>query len=346
MCKHARQFGGVARRKGMVTVCWLVGLACLGLGSASGQSGTSTPDSGLKLSQRELIRQFEESSEEEYTIAAGDELDVQVPTNPELQGHHVVGPDGNITIPILGSIRVSGQTRQAAAQAVTAALSQYYTEVHASIQVTKYGSNRVTVVGRVAAPGPIFFDTPPTLLEALAKSGAYGTPSAAVATSPAPMLSRCAIYRGSDEVLWVDLRDLFSNGTSTVDLHLRRGDVVYVPDEQEQQVSVLGQVRRPGPVTLSPDMRLVDVLAVAGGLTDEAAGGKIRLVRPSTGLTREVAFQDLIKPDRSKDTADISLQRGDVIYVPQSGLAKVGYVLQKLSSAGTLLMFGAIAAGR
>jgi polysaccharide biosynthesis/export protein len=345
MCKRVRQFGGVAHREGMVAVLWLAALVCFGLTSASAQNSSGAADSDLKLSQRELMRQFDEASDGEYTLAAGDEIDLQVPTNPDLQGHHVIGPDGNITIPILDSIRVSGQTREAAARAVTTALSQYYTEVHASIQVTKYGSNRVMVVGRVPSPGPIFFNTAPTLLEALAKSGAYGASSGTVNTSPTPMLTRCAIYRGSEEVLWIDMKELFSSGTA-VDLHLRRGDIVYVPDDQEQQVSVLGQVRRPGPVTLSPDTRLVDVLAKAGGLTDEAAGGKIRLVRPSTGLTREVAFQDLIKPERSKDTADIALQRGDVIYVPQSGLAKIGYVLQKLSSAGTLLMFGAIAAGR
>jgi polysaccharide export outer membrane protein len=348
MCQHSRQFRGIAHRKSMLAGFWLVGLACFGLSSANAQYGGSAADSGLKLSQPELMRQFEEASEGEYTIAAGDEIDVQVPTNADLQGHHVVGPDGKITLPMAGSIHVSGETREGAAQAITKAFDQYYTDVHVAIQVTKYGSNRVIVVGRVAMPGPISFEAAPTLLEALAKSGAYDKKAAGDVGTPgsAPMVSRCAIYRGSEQVLWVDLNELFSSGTSAVDLRLRRGDIVYVPDEQEDQVSVLGQVRRPGAVRLSPGIRLVDVLAMAGGLTDDAASGKIRLVRPSNGLTREIAFQDLVKPDRAKDTADISLQRGDVIYVPQNGLSKVGYILQKLNAAGTLMMFGAIAAGR
>jgi polysaccharide export outer membrane protein len=346
MCKHSRQFRNNANGRTMVAASWLLALACLGLASASGQTATSPAGSGLKLSQRELMREFEEASEGEYTIAAGDEIDVQVPTNPDLQGHHVVGPDGKITIPIVGSISVSGQTREGAAQAIAAAFDQYYTDVHVVIQVTKYGSNRVMVVGRVATPGPISFETTPTLLEALAKSGAYNKSAGGYAPGAAPTLNRCAIYRGSDEVLWVDLRQLFSSGTSAVDLKLRRGDIVYVPDEADDQVSVLGQVRRPGAVTINPDMRLVDVLAQAGGLTDDAAGGKIRLVRPSTGLTREIAFNDLVNPEHAKDKADILLQNGDVIYVPQSGFSKVGYVLEKLSPMGSLLMFGAIAAGR
>lgn len=346
MCKRAGQYSGIAHRKRMVTGFWLASLACLGLASASGQEVSGASGSGLKLSQQELIHQFEDSPEGDYTIGAGDEIDVQVPTNPELQGHHVVGPDGKITIPIVGPIVVAGETREGAAQALAAAFDKYYTDAHVVIQVTKYGSNRVMVVGRVASPGPILFDTPPTLLEALTKSGAYtAKPSGGSASGP-EMLSRCAIYRGSEEVFWVDLKKLFSSGTSAVDVRLRRGDIVYVPDEQESQVSVLGQVRRPGAVTLGADTRLVDVLAQAGGFTDDAAQGKIHVVRPSTGLTRNVAFQDLIDPKRSKDTADIALQNGDVIYVPQTGLAKIGYIFEKLSPAGTLMMFGSIAAGR
>lgn len=348
MYKYSAPSRGTLRGKTILAVPWLACLACLGVVSVSGQVTSSDAEAGLKLSQHELLRRFEQASTGEYTLGAGDEIAVQVPTNPELQGHHVVGPDGNITIPIVGSIHVGGQTREGAAQIIAQALDHYYTEVQVAIQVTKYGSNRVVVVGRVTAPGPIFFDTAPTLLEALAKSGAYNTKPTGGGGNPAPatMLSRCAIYRGSEEVLWVDLKALFSSGSSAVDIPLRRGDIVYVPDEQEDQVSVLGQVRKPGAVTLSPDMRLIDVLALAGGLTDDAAGGKIRLVRPSTGLTREVAFQDLVQPDRSKDVGDISLQRGDVIYVPERGVAKFGYVMDKLSPMGTLLMFGALAAGR
>jgi polysaccharide biosynthesis/export protein len=342
MCKPSRQFGRVDPPRAMVAVVGLVALSLLGSTRASGQTASASGTPGLKLSQHELMREFEEASEGEYTLGAGDELDLQVATNPDLQGHHVIGPDGDITLPIVGSFNVGGLTREGAAKAIAAAFGKYYTDVDVVIKVTKYGSNRVMVVGRVAMPGPISFDTAPTLLEALAKSGAYNkTPG-----GTAPTLSRCAIYRGADEVLWVDLKQLFASGTSAVDLKLRRGDIVYVPDDADEQVSVLGEVKRPGAVSISPDTRLVDVLAQAGGLTNDAADSKIRLVRPSTGLTREIAFNDLVRPGSAKDKGDIALQAGDVIYVPRSGMAKFGYVLEKVSPMGSLLMFGVLAAGR
>ena len=323
------------------------------LAQASLVDGTAdksvTAGSGLKLSQPELIREFEASSSQEYTIGAGDEIEVQVPNQTDLQGHHVVGPDGRITLPLVGPMQVSGLTRQAAAESIVKAWRQYYAVIDVTVQVTKYGSNRVVVIGRVASAGPIYFDTAPTLLEVLAKSGAYsarpanGTAPASPAGQTAT-ITRCAIYRGSEQVLWVDMRQLLSGG-SAGDLHLRRDDVVYVPDEQEEMVSVLGQVQHPSSVRLTTDTKLLDVLAMAGGLTDNAAPDHIRLVRPATGLSREIALKDLLDPVRAR-TTEVALERGDVIYVPKSGFSKIGYVLDKLSPAGTLMMFGAIAAGK
>lgn len=307
-------------------------------------------NSGLKLSQAELLRQFEAASGQEYTIGAGDEIEVLVPGQADLTGHHVVGPDGRITLPLVGPMQVSGQTREAAAQAMSKAWGQYYSSVNVTVQVTKYGSNRVVVVGRVATPGPIYFDNPPTLLEALAKAGAY-TPRPSEGSTPIPgksgsptMISRCAIYRGTEQVLWVDMKSLFASG-SGIDLHLRRDDVIYVPEEQDDLVSVLGQVEHPGAIRLTADTRLVDLLAMAGGLTEDAAANKIRIVRPSTGMTMEVSLKNLLDPANAQ-TSEVALQRGDVVYVPKSGLGKVGYVFSKFSPAGSLMMFGAVAAGR
>jgi polysaccharide export outer membrane protein len=309
--------------------------------------------SGLKLSQAELLRRFEAESQQEYTIGAGDEIEIQVLGQTDLTGHHVVGPDGRITLPLIGPMQVSGQTREEAAQAIAKAWRQYYSTVNVTISVSKYASNRIVVVGRVASPGPLYFDTAPTLLEALAKSGAYGPrPAVAGATQygVAPvgtqntLIARCAVYRGSEQVLWIDMNQFFANG-STIDLHLIRNDVVYVPDQQEALVSVLGQVLHPGPVRINPDTRLIDVLTLAGGVTEDAASDKIRLVRPSTGMTREFSLKDLLDPIKAR-MAEGSIQSGDVVYVPQTGFAKVGYVLGKLSPAGTIMMFGALAAGR
>src|SRR5208283_3629010 len=156
-------------------------------------------------------------------------------------------------------------------------------------------ANKILVLGAVEKPGVINFDGTPTLLEALTRSGLDTGPNK---SSQIP--ERCAIYRGHDEVVWVQLKALVDSGNSLADLRLRRDDVIYVPNGSERFVSVLGQVQHPGAVPLTSTSTLASVLAGAGGFT-EPAGNKphIQIVDPATGTSRIVSFNDLLNPAKA-----------------------------------------------
>jgi polysaccharide export outer membrane protein len=298
-------------------------------------------NSELKLGSLEALRRLEAGADEEYTIGAGDEIEVEAVNRPELSGHHLVGPDGRITLPFTGQLQITNMTRPEAARAIEGALGNYYADVTVIVRVVKYGSNRILLVGHVAQPGVQFFDSPPTLLEALTRSiaGSRELIPAGTNSGTPPLPKRCAVIRGKDLIVWIDLKALLGSGGAAADMKLRRNDVVYVPDEQEDFVSVLGEVQHPGMVKLESNTKLVDVLAMSGGLTESGSYGKIRLVRPSTGVARDVDLQDFL--NHPAKTTEISLQGGDVIYVAKRGLARIGYVLEKLSPMSTVLLFGA-----
>jgi polysaccharide export outer membrane protein len=290
----------------------------------------------LQINPNEALRDFEVPNGEEYTIGDGDEIEIDATGRPELSGKHLVGPDGRITLPLAGDFLVKGLTREAAADGIRKAFQQYYAAVAVTVRVVKYGSNRLLIVGHVAHPGVLYFDTAPTLLEALTKSGALPASGSESPASSVP--NRCAVFRGKDQVVWINLSTLLESGGTTANVRLRRDDVVYVPAEQDDLVSVLGEVKNPGAIKLSTGTTVINVLAMAGGLTDAASKSKIRLVRPSTGMSRDLNLEELLTP---KASAEVSLQRGDIIYVPKKGIAKVGYVLQQLGPAASLLLFGA-----
>ena len=72
-------------------------------------------------------------------------------------------------------------TRPAAAKAIIDALSSDYTNLTVTVNIEKYGSNRVTVLGNVQHPGVLYFDTTPTLLDAVSRGGLQSTPSTRMA---------------------------------------------------------------------------------------------------------------------------------------------------------------------
>jgi polysaccharide export outer membrane protein len=329
----------------------LVGtLLALGSNSSFGQQSTAnefkSSDPQLQLSPTKLLQQFEPAANEQYTVGPGDEISLDFPGRPELSGKKVIGPDGRITLSLVGPISVADKNRDEVAKLVVDALSPYYKELTVTVNIDKYSSNRVVVIGSVQHPGVLYFDDTPTLLDVIARSGLLAAPATGTGSGGATGSSnhdgipeKCAIYRGNDQVVWVDLRQMLQSGNSMADMRLRRNDIVFVPAQQEVFVSVLGDVMHAGAVALTPESTLVSVLAQAGGLA-EGAAGNIQVIQPSTGRKFSIPFKALLTPN---GTAEVRLQPGDVVYVAKSGFYNATYVLQRLSSVATIATLAAVA---
>jgi len=110
--------------------------------------------------------------------------------------------------------------------------------------------------------------------------------------------TRLARLREDYSVDWTRLQ-----ADPTLDLKLRDGDVVSV-DRSILAVRVDGEVRHPGLVNFVPGQDVADYIEQAGGLSNRAWRGKIRVTRVVTGQTL------LARDVRSLDP-------GDFIWVPE-----------------------------
>ncbi len=290
---------------------------------------------------RTLASSFEPGAAEEYTMDDGDEIHIDVSGRPELSGNYVLGPDGRITLPSVGTIKLSGLTRGQAADAVKAAMDPFYKDPYVTVGVVHYLSNHILLLGNVKNPGMQSFDDTPSLLEVLSRAG-IGSETGVVTTlagNYSTMPDRAYIYRGSQEVAVVDVKKLLSGGSMS-DLRLRRGDVVMVPVEN-QLISVLGAVKNPGAIRYAADSSMQVLLSQAGGLAEQAGSNPlIQVVNVASGTTQEFRFNQLLDPRHGND---ISLHPGDVIFVPSSGFAKFAYVVDKLNPITTVISFVALA---
>lgn len=285
----------------------------------------------IEYLDREALAAFEAPVDMVYRLGPGDHLMIQVWGRPELSGKQVLGPDGHITLPLAGSIRLAEDTREEAAQRIAQVYRRFYQQPVVTVTVEQYTSNKVIVLGRVQNPGAIAFDNPPTLLEALARAGSLPV------IDKQATLTRCAVFRGREQVIWVDLKRLLNRGDTAYNIRLRAGDLVYIPDSFDTLLYVLGAVHKPGAYRLTPDMSLLDALAQAGGPNDDANPEEIRIYRPNRAGIEHVPLSSLVtQPPRM----NFGLEEGDVIYVPTSGLAKTGYVMRQLMPGLSFLTFG------
>jgi polysaccharide export outer membrane protein len=282
------------------------------------------------LLAKEDLALLEESVNPVYRIGSGDVVRLDVYGRPEVSGKHVVGPDGKITVPLVGDVFINDMTREAAVQALDERLRVYFSRPHPTLAVEEYTSNQVTVLGRVERAGVQKFTHPPTLAEVLANAGAMPI------LDKQATLTRTAIMRGRDKLIWVDVKALL-NGDPAYNIRMKKGDIVFIPDSSDTAVYVLGAVTKPGSYRLTPRMTVLDALAQAGGATENAEATRIGIYRAGAKQVEIIDMAVLIDPSRRVNYA---LEDGDVIFVPNSGIADFGYVMRQIAPAMSVLTFG------
>lgn len=274
-----------------------------------------------------------------YRIGPGDELRVHVAGHPDLSQVFQVGPDGRIGFPLIGSVDVRGVTRDEAAASLAEGLEPFLTTGPVvAVDVTEYANNKVYVLGRIEQPGEIQLTGQGTLLQALAAAG--GLPVREFRA----FLSRAAIIRGSQEILWIDLVDLLQRGNAKLNVPLQNGDVVFIPDAEDATVFVMGSVASPGAVPIKARIRVTQALARAGGPTEDADLEEVYVLRPSPdGAPIRPARVDLARLLETGDfTENLELRTGDIVYVARSGMGDIGYVLRKLAPGAAIAIAGTV----
>lgn len=160
--------------------------------------------------------------EPDYRFYPGDEVEVAVPSAPELTKSLVVQPDGRITLPLVGPVmaadRTTGELQDAIAQAYSTQLLRPQVEVSA-----KAAPLKVFVGGEVGNPGVIDLNGDADALRAIIQAGGF--------RSTGDATSVYIVRRGPNGQGMVRRADLLRGlQNAQADLiPLRRYDVVYVP---------------------------------------------------------------------------------------------------------------------
>src|SRR3954453_6046248 len=113
-----------------------------------------------------------------YVLGPNDYVGVEVFGEDDLRTNGRLNPEGNLSVPLLGSIHLAGLTLTQAASKLTELYSRDYL-VNPKVNVTllSYARRRFTILGQIGHPGVIEMpDSNPEgidLLEAIAMAGGY-----------------------------------------------------------------------------------------------------------------------------------------------------------------------------
>ncbi len=243
-------------------------------------------------------------------IAPGDWLDISEYHTPEFHSAVRVSPEGAVTLPMVGDVKISGMDEQAAAHAIEAALADKGMLIHplVSVVVISYAAQDVSVLGEVTRPGVYLYGVHHRLLDLIA-----------VASGLSPNAGRLVnVYHRDDPKTPhpVLLDPSGADAGSDHNPELSPGDTVQV--SRAAVVYVVGDVIRPGGFSFDPAQKLTVVQAVslAWGPTQNAAAGKAVLIREQKD-GRTLTALNLKRLLHGQDP-DQPVRDGDIIYVPDS----------------------------
>lgn len=262
----------------------------------------------------------------QYTLAAGDEIDIRVPDAPQLDQTLKVRPDGMVSMALIGTVNVAGRTPEdvqaeliqrlrslAGAPGQRDYLLQandeieikfpWYPQFNEALKLRPDGKIALQLVGTLVAEG-----LSPEELQV-------------------DLRQRYAKFLKSPE-LTVIVRSVTTQNVRVPGGMARAGlaglvPVVIARSFQAPQVFVGGEVGRPGVLAFRPGLSLVQALVESGGQLPSGDLSQLVVLRRSAGGSAQTLHPalgpDFLKtPDR-----DLLLQAFDVVLLPKSDVASL-----------------------
>lgn len=241
-------------------------------------------------------------------IGPGDLLEVSVFDTPELSGKARVSDTGEITLPLIGALRVSGLTTDQAQSLIAKKLveGQLLKDPQVSVFVAEYATKGVSVLGEVKHPGIYPALGVHRLLDYISLAEGL-TPLAGSTVSITP--------RGSASSRMVTLAAK-SAPTADANPEIAPGSTIFVT--RAPIVYVIGDVGKPGGFVMDQDQRLtvLQALALAQGVNSTAAKSRARLIRQTPQGRQELPLN--LGRILSARADDLPLQDNDIVFVPSS----------------------------
>ncbi|HXN34717.1 MAG TPA: polysaccharide biosynthesis/export family protein [Opitutaceae bacterium] len=170
-----------------------------------------------------------------YTIRSTDKLSIRVFQEDDLTTISRVDSKGTVNLPLVGEVRVSGQTLSDAGRTIESAYrdGRFLRNPQVTVSVEEYAPREVSINGQVKNPGrfPLPVESTMTVLDLVTKAGGFTD----TAQGTEVRVTR-SLPDGTTRVITLDVESLIKgkgNSKSNQEnsaLRLEPDDIVYVPE--------------------------------------------------------------------------------------------------------------------
>ena len=156
-----------------------------------------------------------------YVLGANDVVGISVWDDKNLTGSYVIGPDGKLSMALIGEITASGLTIPELQNLIIGKLGKFIADPIINVQLLRNNSKKFTLVGGVNKPGPYPLLQETTVLDALVAAGGF---------RDFANRQKVVVIRGTKRFLF-NYEDVLKGERMEQNISLLDGDIVSVPDD-------------------------------------------------------------------------------------------------------------------
>jgi polysaccharide export outer membrane protein len=158
-----------------------------------------------------------------YIVGDSDVIRVNVWKEPEVSQTVVVRTDGNISLPLINEVKVSGMTPLQIQDLVAEKLKAFLNSPQVTVTVIEIHSKRAFITGEVARPGTYSLNAQTTVLQLIAQAGGF---------TPFAKTDSIVVLRtedGRQSRLKFKYKEVVQGKKTEQNIALHPGDTVVVP---------------------------------------------------------------------------------------------------------------------
>lgn len=236
----------------------------------------------------------------DYSIGPGDTFVIRVFGAIDVEYRLVVTRDGSLLVPEIGELQLAGLTFSEAKTLISNEIASARVGAKAIVTLAELHTLQVLMVGEVPRPGTYTISGLSTLLNTLITTGGVKRSGS---------LRNIQVRREGNIIATLDIYNILLQGYDKDNVHLRQGDIVFVPPIGPT-VGIAGEVNRPAIYEIKNEQTVDQVLALAGGLQAAAAKQKTHIERIA-----ETGSKTLVAADLTKAGGQIRIKNGDMIRI-------------------------------
>ncbi|NNE10185.1 MAG: hypothetical protein HKN20_16620 [Gemmatimonadetes bacterium] len=237
----------------------------------------------------------------EYFVGPGDGLSVTIWGSSVLRFSEMVTPEGEIVLPGIATVPVSGMSLTDAKGAISSAVQRTYRNVRITTSLVRIRQIRVNVLGEVTNPGTYVAHAMDLTSELIRKAGGL---------TEGASNRNIVISRKSGGTSRVDLPRYLNLGDLEKNPPILDGDVIIVPSAKSY-VFIYGAIPRPGTYEHVDGETIESLIELAGGFSRGAIEDTVEIRVFLDSITTETRFVDISSTGRG----DLALNDGDQVFV-------------------------------